>query len=128
MAKYGFHHVHLKTQDPEGTARFLIDNFGAEELSRSDSPGPFLRIRLQIGGQLVLINGSVPSEGYEGDSSKLHYGLDHYGLSVDDLDAAYQELTAKGVKFSDPPRAFGTGKIAFVLTPDNVRVELVEVK
>ncbi len=128
MPKYGFDHVHLKTQDPEGTAKFLADNFGAVEITRSMNPGPYLRIRMQIGGQLILNTGSDPREGYEGDSSKLRHGLDHYGLSVDDLDAAYQELTAKGVKFTEPPHYIGTAKIAFLYAPDNVRIELVEKK
>src|SRR3990172_6803195 len=97
MVEYGFHHLHLKTKDPEGMAKFLVDNFGGVEVSRSMTPGPFLRVRVRIGDQMVLINGSVPGEGYEGDMSQLRYGLDHYGLSVNDLDAAYAELTAKGV-------------------------------
>lgn len=128
MVEYTYHHLHLKTKDPEGVAKWLVDNFGAVEISRSLTPGPFLRIRVNLGGGLILINGSVSEEGYQDNDSELRYGMDHYGLAVKDLDAAYAELTAKGVKFVEAPRPFGNIRIAYVLTPDNVRVELMELK
>ena len=54
-------------------------------------------------------------------------GLDHFGLRVDNIDAAYAELTQRGAVFTVPPRTIRPGvRIAFVQAPDNVRIELLE--
>ena len=54
-------------------------------------------------------------------------GLDHFGLRVDDMDAAVAELKRRGAHFSVEPRTIRPGvRIAFVQAPDNVRIELLE--
>jgi catechol 2,3-dioxygenase-like lactoylglutathione lyase family enzyme len=56
-----------------------------------------------------------------------HLGLDHFGLRVDNIDAAYTALTQRGTVFTVAPRTIRPGvRIAFVQAPDNVRIELLE--
>ncbi|MEE9274862.1 MAG: VOC family protein, partial [bacterium] len=55
-------------------------------------------------------------------------GLDHFGLAVEDVEAAAAWLEARGAEFSLPPSRSGLGgrAIAFVRGPENVRIELCE--
>jgi lactoylglutathione lyase len=63
-----------------------------------------------------------------GDPPKApHFGLEHIGLTVDNLDAAAAELKRKGAHFTVEPTTFTAGiKIAFVQAPQGVLVELIQ--
>jgi catechol 2,3-dioxygenase-like lactoylglutathione lyase family enzyme len=57
----------------------------------------------------------------------LHYGLEHFGLTVDNLDAAVTELRAKGAEITVGPLMRNPGLyLAFVRGPEGVMVELVQ--
>jgi len=57
----------------------------------------------------------------------LRRSRDHFGIRVDDLDAAYAQLKERGATFTTEPRTIRPGvKIAFIQCPDNVRIELLE--
>jgi len=59
----------------------------------------------------------------------IYFHLGHYHLAflVDDIDEAYEELTARGVRFSDVPQHFenGLGAIYF-WDPDGVALEFIQ--
>ena len=56
-----------------------------------------------------------------------HQGLDHFGLRVENLDDAAAELKAKGANFTSEPHEIRPGvRIAFVVAPGNIRIELLE--
>ena len=51
----------------------------------------------------------------------------HIGFRVDDMDAAADELKAKGVNFLQEPTQIRPGvRIAYIEAPDKVRIELCE--
>ncbi len=111
----GFHHVHLATTDPRATLQWYVDAFGGEAARFAGLiPG------VRYGDMWVLAKkvdaARAPTKGRS---------IDHLGWAFDDLDAAAVELKAKGVKFESEPFVFGTAKIAFITTPDGVRIELV---
>lgn len=126
MATYSYDHIHLRTRDPRGTAEWYARMFGANVLESVQSDGQ-PRIDLDINGLTVFI-AQVPADAEVQQSPRdAHLGLDHFGLRVDDLDAAAADLKAKGVTFTLEPRTLRPGvKIAYVQCPDNVRVELLE--
>jgi catechol 2,3-dioxygenase-like lactoylglutathione lyase family enzyme len=56
-------------------------------------------------------------------------GLDHFGVAVDDMDAAASALKEKGVRFVVEPLQVRPGlRIAYIEAPDKVRIELSERK
>jgi catechol 2,3-dioxygenase-like lactoylglutathione lyase family enzyme len=126
MATYSYDHIHLRTRDPRGTADWYARNFGAKVIESVQSDGQ-PRIDLDINGLTVFI-AQVPTDAEMAQSpADPHLGLDHFGLRVDNLDAAAAELKQRGVVFTTEPRTIRPGvKIAFVQCPDNVRVELLE--
>src|SRR6516164_7652514 len=104
MRDYQYDHVHLRSPDPDATARFFETMFGAEVTRSVYPPGTLypgqLRITMQLGGQKVLIAPPHPHEPNVSAPPFPHYGLEHIGLTVDDVDAAVEELRAKGAEIA----------------------------
>ena len=73
-----------------------------------------------------------PPAGREGESltdgpTVPHFGADHFGLQVADVDAAIAELRKRGVTIDVEPYDFTPGsRIAYVRGPDGVRIQLVQ--
>lgn len=111
----GFHHVHLAATDPRAALAWYTDAFGGE-LGRFAGLIPGVRY-----GDVWLLAKKVdqPKAATKGRS------IDHISWALPDLDESAQELKAKGVKFESEPFAFGSGRIAFVVDPAGVRIELV---
>lgn len=124
MITYGLDHLHLRSTDPEAAAAFYARAFGAAIVDRQH-PGGRLRVVVRLVGLTLLIE-AVP-EGTAGPPAPPFLGLEHLGLSVDDLDAALADLAAKQIPLASGPTSPRPGiRIAFVAAPDGVRVELVE--
>jgi len=120
MPKYGYEHIHIISADPEKTAEFYIKNLGAKKIEVA-KVGPGTMVRLDLKGTLFVI--TSPRE------QPANYGLDHFGLTTDDLEASAKELKAAGCKFTMEPTEFLPGvRIAFFKTPEDVLIELVERK
>jgi len=108
------------------TAQYYQRMFDAKIVESIQSDGR-PRIDLDINGMTVFLalvpaDAAIPSA-----PAEPYLGLDHFGLRVDNIDAAYTELTQRGAVFTVPPRTIRPGvRIAFVQAPDNVRIELLE--
>ena len=131
MRDYRFDHVHLRCSDPEATANFFETMFGAEVKRDIYPPGTLYpgqpRLKMKVGGQTVLIAPAHPTDPVAAAPGFPHYGVEHFGLTVDDLDAAAAELRAKGADIPIGPLTRSPGlRLAFVRGPDGVMVELVE--
>jgi lactoylglutathione lyase len=126
MPVYSYDHIHLRSRDPMATAKYYEKMFDAKIIESMQSDGQ-PRIDLDINGLTVFI-ARVPADAAIPEApADPHLGLDHFGLRVDNLDAAYAELKRRGAEFVVEPRTIRPGvRIAFVRGPDNVRIELLE--
>jgi lactoylglutathione lyase len=126
MPVYSYDHIHLRSRDPMATAQYYHKMFDAKIIESIQSDGR-PRIDLDINGLTVFI-AQVSADSIIPESpADPHLGLDHFGLKVDNLDAAYAELKQRGAVFAVEPRTIRPGvKIAFVRGPDDVRIELLE--
>jgi catechol 2,3-dioxygenase-like lactoylglutathione lyase family enzyme len=53
--------------------------------------------------------------------------LEHIGLTVDDVDAAVEELRAKGAEIAIGPLTRNAGlRLAFIRGPEGIMIELVQ--
>ena len=124
MVTYSYDHIHLRSRQPLETAKYFNQMFGADikESIQSDGQG---RVDIDINGLVVFI---AQAEDTTPDGPQDPYvGLDHFGLRVENLDAAAADLKAKGAKFSMEPKDLRPGlRIAFVRAPGDVRIELLE--
>lgn len=117
----GTHHVALCTPNFEALHAFYVDTLGLAVV------GGF------PGRKIIFIDaGSTTIELIE-RNEPLHptrQGLVHFAFGVADLDAAYAELTAKGITFHVLPKLFPdeapSVRIAFFKDPDGNELELVQ--
>jgi lactoylglutathione lyase len=123
-----FDHGHIKSRDPRRTAQWWADVFGAKLLPEFGS-GEVLFCPIEIGGVKINISRPSPAEAadMETGSAGLQFGLEHLGIETDDLDADLERLQAEGLSIFEV-RETPAMKIAFVETPDAVRIELMQRK
>ena len=126
MPRYTYDHIHLRSRDPEATARYYNEMFEAEILESAQPDGQ-KRIDLDINGLTVFIARVSPQDNIPAAPAEPYLGLDHFGLRVENLDEAAAELKRRGAEFTVEPHTLRPGvKIAFVRAPDDVRIELLE--
>ena len=114
-------HVHLRSPDPEATAAWLEDILGGEIVR---GPG---RIDVKLGGANVFIAPVAAGDGVNAPPVTPYQGLDHFGLTVKDIDAVAAEIKAKGVEFTKPPTTIRPGvRICFIRGPQGISIELLE--
>jgi catechol 2,3-dioxygenase-like lactoylglutathione lyase family enzyme len=114
-------HVHLRSPDPEATAAWLEDILGGVIIR---GPG---RIDVKLGGANVFIAPVAAGDGVNGPPATPYQGLDHFGLTVKDIDAVAAEIRAKGVEFTRQPTTIRPGvRICFIRGPQGISIELLE--
>ena len=116
-----FLHSMLRVSDLEPTIRFF-HLLGLEERRRFDVPqGKYSLIFLGVpgdsGGEVELTH-NWDEQGYGGGRN-----FGHLAYEVDDIYATCERLMQAGVTISRPPR---DGRMAFVRSPDNISVELLQ--
>ena len=115
-------HTMIRVSDPVATVAFF-ELLGMKELRRFDSAtGRFTLIFLAAPGDeaaQVELTHNWDESGYSGGRN-----FGHLAYRVDDIYETCQRLLDGGVTINRPPR---DGHMAFVRTPDNISVELLQV-
>lgn len=115
-----FLHAMIRVSDPEATIRFF-KLLGLEERRRKEVPeGKFTLIFLGVPGEdaEVELTHNWGESGYGGGRN-----FGHLAYAVDDIYDTCQRLMDNGVTVNRPPR---DGRMAFVRTPDNISIELLQ--
>jgi lactoylglutathione lyase len=125
MTAFTYDHVHLRSPDPEETARFYERMFGAEIIRSVQSDGR-PRIDIRLGGIMVFI--ALAEGGTAAAPPRApHLGLEHIGLRVAGIDRVVAELREKGAEITREPVTIRPGvRIAFLRGPQDVPIELLE--
>ena len=125
---YEFNHVHLKAPDPEKTANWYVKAFNFKILSDTVRPYGDRFIRCQTAdGVAVNISGARTDEQMGGGDATVHWGVEHFGITVDDLEAELERLMGLGAELMEGPIVAPNGpKIAFIKAPDDVRIEVMQ--
>jgi lactoylglutathione lyase len=119
----------VRVSDLDASLDFYCNKLGLEEVTRVENPG----------GRFTLVFLSAPDdvEAAKADRApmvELTYNWDpeeygggrnfgHLAYAVEDIYAACQKLLDGGVTINRPPR---DGHMAFVRSPDNVSIELLQ--
>jgi lactoylglutathione lyase len=115
-------HTMVRVTDLEQSLRFYRDALGLVEVRRKDYPqGRYTLVFLAAPGdeasQVELTHNWDPEQ----------YGIGrafgHLAYEVDDIYATCRRLQEHGVTINRPPR---DGRMAFVRSPDNISVELLQ--
>ena len=116
-------HTMLRIKDKETSLSFFVDALGLKEIRTIDvEEGRFSLIFLAAEGneesQIEL------THNWDGDDlgeGSRNFG--HLAYEVDDIYEVCQRLKEKGVEINRPPR---DGRMAFVKSPDNISVEILQ--
>ncbi|MCA1645404.1 MAG: VOC family protein, partial [Chloroflexi bacterium] len=112
--------------DLDASEQFYRDMFGAETVARRDASGA-VNLMMRLDGVNLFIRTPRPGEQLTGDGKELRYTYDHFGVVVQELSAAIEELRAKGVKVLQEPATVRSGThVAFVEGPDHTRIEVLQ--
>jgi lactoylglutathione lyase len=126
MTEFAYDHVHLRSPDPEETARYYERMFGAEIIKSVQSDGRE-RVDMRLGGVMMFIAKVERDQTLAAKPGDSYVGLDHLGLRVRDIDAVCGELKTKGAEFTVEPKTIRPGvRIAFVRGPQNVLIEILD--
>ena len=116
-------HTMLRISDIESSIKFYCDGLGLEEVRRVEvKEGRFTLIFLAAQGD----ESSQVELTYNWDGDDLGEGSRNFGhlaYHVDDIYEACSRLRDIGVTINRPPR---DGHMAFVRSPDNVSIELLQ--
>ena len=115
-------HTMVRVADLGRSLDFYVTKLGLEELRRMDSPqGRFTLVFLAAPGdssaQVELTYNWDPETYGEGRN------FGHIAYEVDDIYGTCQRLMDAGVTINRPPR---DGRMAFVRSPDNISIELLQ--
>ncbi len=112
----------VRVSDLDKSLDFYCNKLGLKELGRHDNPGGrytlvFLAVEGDESAQVELT--------YNWDPEKLEGGrsFGHLAYSVENIYETCQKLMDAGVTINRPPR---DGRMAFVRSPDNISVELLQ--
>ena len=126
-------HTMIRVSDPEATVRFF-ELLGLKEVRRFDNEmGRFTLIFLAAPEDLnqpgkraeaeVELTYNWPPENGEAEHYSGGRNFGHLAYRVDNIYETCQRLMDGGVTINRPPR---DGHMAFVRTPDNISVELLQ--
>jgi lactoylglutathione lyase len=120
-------HTMVRVTDIEASLKFYRDALGLDMLSRRDNEGGrytlvFLCAPGDNTAQVELTynwpDASGKAEQYGGGRN-----FGHLAYAVDDIYATCRRLMEHGVTINRPPR---DGRMAFVRSPDNISIELLQ--
>jgi len=114
----GFHHVLIKTTRPASTLEFYTTMFGGEVEKFKNVMGVQA---IRYNDMYLFVQRAVrPPKSQKGKA------VDHLGWRFKDFDAAVKKMKDAGVKFVVEPRTSGDHKMAFIESPNGVKIEIVE--
>lgn len=132
-----FLHTMVRVTDIDASLKFYCDGLGLKEVRRVDNEGGrftlvFLASEEDMtregidregkgfptGLPMIELTHNWDPEAYDGGRN-----FGHMAYRVDDIYAACERLQALGVTINRPPR---DGHMAFVRSPDNISIELLQ--
>jgi|TARA_Y100000590_G_scaffold218534_1_gene247462 catechol 2,3-dioxygenase-like lactoylglutathione lyase family enzyme len=125
---YEFNHVHLKAADPKAAADWYVKAFGFTIVSDSTRNfGDRFIACDTIDGTRINISNERTGETLGNGDAGAHFGIEHFGVNVENLPSAITELTDLGAELLEGPIDCGGGlHIAFIKCPQDTRVELLQ--
>ena len=100
-SKFTWDHIHLRTTNPEAMAQWFEAMLGAQVLRSMQEGKP--RIDVKLGGAKIFIAPVADGDGISSPPKIPYRGLDHFGLSVNNIDAIAADL--KKPRVSNSPGA-----------------------
>lgn len=140
------HHTSFTVSDMEQSLRFYRDLLGMEVLVDQTPDADYLSqivgypglrlhtVFLCVPGQpncRLELNEYLNNQGPAGDLSTNRVGSAHLAFVVDDIQSFYEQMTARGVRFTSPPVPITAGAnkgayAAYFVDPDGIPLEVMQ--
>ena len=116
-------HTMVRVKDIESSLDFYCNKLGLQENRRHESEeGRFTLVFLSApGDESAQIELTYNWDGDDLGEGSRNFG--HLAYQVDDIYLTCKKLSEKGVEINRPPR---DGRMAFVKSPDNISIELLQ--
>ena len=111
-------HLHLKTKDPEKTAKFYVDTLGAKIVNQNRNG-----YRLDLHGLSLNVTDFLKEQ-----TREQNYGMEHIAIDTDELDALIEKLKGQGIPILEQTIVSGGRRVCFFEGPDGVQLEFIEMK
>jgi len=130
-----FLHTMLRVRDLDAALHFYVNLLGLQEVRRRvDDKNKFTLVFLAAPEDVAAAKAALDAGRRDSPMVELTFNWDtedygearyfgHLAYEVDDIYATCEKLQKGGVTINRPPRE---GRMAFVRTPDNVSVELLQ--
>jgi len=112
-------HLHLKTEDPEKTAKFYVDMLGAKIVSQTPIGG----YRIDLHGLSLNV-----TDLHKGQTREQKYGMEHIAIDTDEFDTLVAKLKNEGTPILEQTTVSGDRRVCFFEGPDGVQLEFIEMK
>lgn len=126
---FHINHLHVKSRDPKASADWFVKAFNFSILTDvvRDVGDRFIRCQTENGAIRVNFSGERRDETLPQGAIGLQLGLEHFGIDSADIHADVERLVALGAELDEGPMTgMGGQMIAFLHTPEGVRVELIQ--
>lgn len=125
--EFKFDHVHLLCRDVDGMVDCFERTFGPDRISHNPDFKDSASAVMRLGDLRVFVRGLRPDETPEAIAPDSVQGLDHFGIGVDDVEAAAKWVKARGAVCSVEPWPTGMGgrMISYINGPENIDIEIV---
>jgi glyoxylase I family protein len=135
------HHTAICVSDIERSLGFYRDMLGMKVVIDSRISGPEVDQILALdgadarrvyvagyGGRIELFKFDSPQgKPFPEDFKVCDVGLTHIAFEVENIQELYEELSAKGIKFHNPPLPVqNRGMVCYLRDPDGVVLEFIE--
>lgn len=122
-----FNHIHIICENLETMISFFINILGGKLVDRKPYGGS-CGAKIKLGEGIVCLRLPKDTGSMELKECHDHYGYDHIGLNVTDVDKAYETLKKAGYLFESPPVDTVTYRIVFFRGPEGIKIELMQTK
>ncbi len=127
---YAMNHVHLKSPDPRGTAEWYVNAFDFTIISDVVRPVGDRFVKCETSNGIVVnISGERTNEKLVQGDANAHYGLEHIGFDVEDINAEIERLESLGAELLEGPIYVPEGPLeylAFIKAPNDTRIEIIQ--
>ncbi len=113
-------HPHVFASDIDATVKWWTEMLGAKKVFDVEFMG-VRNVRMTVGRGAIIFMGRPPQ--FAGPGT-----VHHLGIGTDDLAGLVASLEAKGVKLHQPMVETETLKVAMVMAPDEMLLELFEAR
>ncbi len=122
MVKAKFTYTGIGVRDLERSIKFYTETLGMKLLGRykiEETNGEIAELKSPDGDQMLELNWYHDREEYRNGDE-----VDHLAFEVQDVDEALTELRTQGVEVALEPFNEGGGRLAFIMDPDGIWIEL----